>query len=80
MPAGAEVTVPAPDPVFVTVKATLDTAFSTSRTALYAAFLLPPPSNSSGFSPARQESLSRTPHTVMPTQRDTFRHALVTLA
>src|SRR6266540_578387 len=79
MPAGEEVTVPLPDPDFVTVSATPDTSFSASRTALYAGFLLPAPSKSSGFSPWRQESLSRTPQTVMPTQRGTFRHALVTL-
>src|SRR3954471_20172668 len=47
------------------------------RTDVYAAFLLPPPSNSSGLSPERHESLSRTPQTVMPTQRDTFMHAWV---
>src|SRR6185436_9830453 len=79
MPAGEEVTVPLPDPDFVTVRTTLDTAFSASRIAVYAAFLLPPPSNGSGFSPERHESLSRTPHTVMPTQRGTLRQALVTL-
>lgn len=47
---------------------------------MYAAFLLPPPSNSSGLSFERQESLSRTPHTVMPMQRGTFRHAWVSPA
>ena len=41
-----------------------------------AGFLLPLRSNSSGFSPARQESLSRMPQTVMPVQRDTFMQAL----
>ena len=47
---------------------------------MYAAFLLPPPSNSSGLSLERQESLSRTPQTVMPMQRGTFMHAWVSPA
>src|SRR4051794_10190479 len=46
-------------------------------TEVYAAFLLPPPSNSSGLSLERHESLSRTPHTVMPRQRGTFMQAWV---
>jgi hypothetical protein len=46
-------------------------------TEVYAALLLPPPSNSSGLSLERQESLSRTPHTVMPTHRGTFTQAWV---
>ncbi len=50
------------------------------RTASYAAFLLPAQSNSSALSPPRQESQSRTPHTVMPVQRETARHARVTVA
>src|ERR1700712_4043370 len=49
-------------------------------TEVYAAFLLPLPSNSNGLSPERHESLSRTPHTVMPTQRDTFMQAWVSPA
>src|SRR4051812_2701125 len=49
-------------------------------TEVYAAFLLPPPSNSSGLSPERQESLSRTPQTVMPTQRGTLTQAWVSPA
>src|SRR5581483_12476167 len=39
------------------------------RTEVYAGFLLPLLSNSSGLSLERQESLSRTPQTVIPTQR-----------
>ena len=39
--------------------------------------MLPEPSNSKGLSPERHESLSRTPHTVMPRQRGTFMHAWV---
>jgi len=54
--------------------------FSALRTDVYAAFLLPLPSKSSGVSPERQESLSRTPHTVMPTQRETARQSLTMLA
>ena len=50
------------------------------RTEVYAAFLLPVPSNSSGFWPVRQESLSRMPQTVMPVQRTTARQARVTAA
>jgi hypothetical protein len=48
--------------------------------ALYAGFLLPLRSNSSGFSPLRQESLSRMPQTVMPVQRATFMQALTVFA
>ena len=44
-------------------------------TALYAGFLLPPASNSSGLSPERQESLSRISHTVIPAHFGTFTHA-----
>ena len=55
-------------------------ALSAFSTEVYAAFLLPVPSNSSGFSPVRQESLSRMPQTVMPVHRDTARQALVTVA
>ena len=39
--------------------------------------MLPLPSNSSGLSLERHESLSRTPHTVMPMQRGTFMQAWV---
>jgi len=46
-------------------------ALSALRTAVYAAFLFPLPSKSSGDSPLRQESGSRTPQTVMPVQRAT---------
>ena len=42
---------------------------------VYAAFLLPLPSKSSGLPQARHESLSRMPHTVMPVQRETARQA-----
>ena len=38
--------------------------------------MLPEPSKSSGVPDVRQESLSRTPHTVMPVQRETARQAL----
>ncbi len=53
---------------------------SAFRTELYAAFLLPLVSNSSGevLAPS-QESLSRTPQTVMPVQRGTARQSLTTL-
>ena len=51
-------------------------AFSTD---VYAAFLVPEPSNSSGLS-MRQESVSRMPQTVMPVQRETARQARVTAA
>src|SRR5688572_29886225 len=50
------------------------------RVEVYAAFLLPEESNSSGFWPVRQESLSRMPHTVMPLQRATARQARVTVS
>lgn len=53
---------------------------SASRTAVYAAFLLPSLLNSNGVCSDRQESLSRTPQTVMPRQRETARQSLVTLA
>ena len=53
---------------------------SAVSTELYAAFLLPPPSNSSGDSPLRHESESRTPHTVIPMHRATARQSLTTLA
>ena len=46
---------------------------------MYACFLLPLPSNSSGVPLARQESVSRMPHTVMPLQRATARQSRVTL-
>ncbi len=39
--------------------------------------MLPLPSNSSGLSLERHESLSRTPHTVMPMQRGTLTQAWV---
>src|SRR4051812_9367242 len=52
-------------------------AFRALRTEVYAAFLLPPPSNNSGLSLDRHESLSRTPHTVMPIHRGTLTHAWV---
>jgi hypothetical protein len=54
-------------------------AFSAARTASYAGFLLPLPSNSRGVPLARQESGSRMPHTVMPAQRATARQALTTV-
>ena len=41
---------------------------------------MPPPSNSSGLSLERHESLSRTPQTVMPTQRATLTQAWVSPA
>ena len=47
---------------------------------VYAAFLLPLPSNSSGVPLARQESVSRIPHTEMPVQRVTFKQARTTRA
>jgi hypothetical protein len=47
---------------------------------VYAGFLLPLLSNSSGVPLARHESLSRIPHTVMPLQRVTFRQAWTTRA
>src|SRR4051812_20211609 len=47
------------------------------RTEVYAAFLLPPPSNSRGLSLDRHESLSRTPQTVMPMHRGTLTQAWV---
>ena len=50
------------------------------RVAVYEAFLAPDAVNSSGFSPVRQESLSRMPHTVMPVHRVTARQALTTVA
>src|SRR4051812_8076398 len=50
------------------------------RTTGDGALLLPPPSNSSGLSPERQESLSRTPQTVMPMQRGTLTQAWVSPA
>src|SRR5659263_460012 len=55
-------------------------ALSALSVEVYAAFLLPEASKSSGFAPVRHESLSRTPHTVMPVQRETARHALDTCA
>ncbi len=39
---------------------------------------MPLPSNSSGVPDARHESVSRTPQTVMPVQRDTAMHAWTT--
>jgi hypothetical protein len=53
--------------------------FSAVRTASYAGFFWPLPLNSSGLSPDRHESESRTPHTVMPLQRETARQSLTTL-
>ena len=53
--------------------------FSASKVELYAAFLLPLQSNSSGVPLERHESQSRTPHTVMPLQRATARQSLTTL-
>src|SRR5689334_14453210 len=49
--------------------------FKASRAAVYAAFLFPLPSNSSGVPLARHESESRMPHTVIPLQRVTARQA-----
>lgn len=49
-------------------------------TAAYAGLGLPFRSNSSGLSALRQESLSRTPHTVMPVHRATDRQVLTALA
>src|SRR4051812_5526762 len=46
-------------------------AFSALSTLVYAAFLFPELSKSSGVPDERHESLSRTPHTVMPVQRET---------
>lgn len=51
---------------------------SISATALYAAFGAKELSNNRGFVEALQESASRTPQTVMPTQVDTSRQACVT--
>src|SRR5690349_1830074 len=45
--------------------------FRASKAAVYAAFSLPLPSNSSGVPLARHESESRIPQTVMPLQRVT---------
>src|SRR5688572_6641682 len=53
--------------------------FSASSVELYAAFLLPLHSNSSGVPLERHESQSRTPHTVMPLHRATARQSLTTL-
>src|SRR5690349_102020 len=82
---GVNVAVQVPEPVTGAVDGELvgvvvPPALSASRTDVYAAFLAPEPLNSSGFSPERHESLSRMPHTVTPVQRDTARHALVTVA
>src|SRR4051794_27924002 len=55
-------------------------ALSALSTEVYAAFLLPPLPKSNGLSLERHESLSRTPHTVMPAQRATFMHAVVSPA
>src|SRR5688572_13870377 len=51
-------------------------ALSALSTALYAAFFCPLELKSSGFCEARHESLSRTPQTVMPRQRETARQSL----
>src|SRR5690349_15829247 len=55
----------------------VEAALRALRTEPYAALGLLLRSNSSGFSLPRQESLSRTPHVVMPTQRGTFAQAWV---
>ncbi len=55
----------------------VEAALRALRTEVYAALGLLLRSNSSGFSLPRQESLSRMPHVVMPTQRGTLTHAWV---
>src|SRR3954447_21025942 len=79
-PSAAKLPDAEPPALIETVRVPPPTAFSALSTEVYAAFLLPPPSNCSGVSEARHESGSRTPHTVMPTQRGTFRHACATWA
>src|SRR5262245_4688663 len=53
--------------------------FRALRTLVYAGFLLPLASKSSGDSPLRHELLSRMPHTVMPAQRGTAMQSAATL-
>src|SRR4051812_39228539 len=74
---GPAVVGPAVGPAVVVGPDVGGAALSALRTDVYAAFLLPLPSNSRGLSLERHESLSRTPHTVMPMHRETAMHAWV---